>query len=503
LLSKKFLIALNAFVLLFVTACSSTPTQSFTTIQDFQSQQLKWKTCYEDFKCAELLVPIDYTDFKTGTFKLALLRYTAKDQQNRLGSIVVNPGGPGGSGVDYTASAEYIFSPEVLKRYDIVGFDPRGVNRSAPIRCLNDAETDASYASDGKPDNAEELAALLQDAKDYVAKCAKNTKHITHYSSAETARDMDILRAALGDQKLNYVGKSYGTYLGTLYAQFFPDKVGRMVLDGAIDPNVPVAQQNLTQAIGFEGALYAFIDDCQALPACPLPKSDEAAKEEITKLYTLAAFNPLPLKNPVDDRLVTESLMVLGTASALYDNVIGWPKLRKAIEEAQQGYGDSFIQLADIYSERQSNGKYLNNQSDSGAVIDCLDWRNSRTDEQLQLDVLLYKEKAPVLGPYLAYTGLTCQFFPTPKQDALTRPSNVINEINTAPILIIGTLRDPATPYEWAVGLSKIIRSSILITLDADGHTGQGRGSECVEKAFDSYLLTEKIQQRNVFCQFG
>jgi pimeloyl-ACP methyl ester carboxylesterase len=311
---------------------------------------------------------------------------------------------------------------------------------------------------------------------------------------------MDILRAALGDQKLNYVGKSYGTYLGTLYAQFFPDKVGRMVLDGAIDPNVPVAQQNLTQAIGFEGALYAFIDDCQALPACPLPKSDEAAKEEITNLYTSAAANPLPQKNSRDDRPVTESLMVLGTASALYDNITGWPTLRKAIEEAQKGYGDTFIKLADIYSERQSNGKYLNNQSDSGAVIDCLDWRNSRTDEQLQQDVLLYKEKAPVLGPYLAYAGLTCQFFPESKQDSVNRATNIVKEINTTPIMIIGTLRDPATPYEWAVGLSKIIRSSILITLDADGHTGQGRGSECVDKAFDSYLIKGKTPQGNIAC---
>jgi pimeloyl-ACP methyl ester carboxylesterase len=311
---------------------------------------------------------------------------------------------------------------------------------------------------------------------------------------------MDILRAALGDQKLNYVGKSYGTYLGTLYAQFFPDKVGRIVLDGAIDPNVPVAQQNLTQAIGFEGALYAFIDDCQTLPVCPLPKSDNVAKEEITKLYTTAATNPLPQKNSKDDRSVTESLMVLGTASALYDNIIGWPTLRKAIEEAQQGYGDTFIKLADIYSERQPNGKYLNNQSDSGAVIDCLDWRNSRTDEELQRDVVIYKEKAPVLGPYLAYTGLTCQFFPELKQDSLTHPTNVIKEINTTPILIIGTVRDPATPYEWAVGLSKIFRSSILITLDADGHTGQGRGSVCVDKAFDSYLISGKTLQGNISC---
>ena len=497
--SKK--ISLVLLFPLFLTSCSSTPTQPFTTIQDFQSQQLKWKTCYEDFKCAELLVPIDYTDFKTGTFKLALLRYTANEQQDRLGSIVVNPGGPGGSGVDYAASAEYIFSPEVLKRYDIVGFDPRGVNRSAPIRCLNDAETDASYAADGKPDNAQELAALLQDAKDYVAKCVKNTKHITHYSSAETARDMDILRAALGDQKLNYVGKSYGTYLGTLYAQFFPDKVGRMVLDGAINPNVPVAEQNLTQAIGFEGALYAFIDDCQALPVCPLPKSDDAAKEEMIKLYTSAAANPLPQKNSRDDRSVTESLMVLGTASALYDNIIGWPTLRKAIQEAQQGYGDTFIKLADIYSERQSNGKYLNNQSDSGAVIDCLDWRNTRTEEELQKDAQLYKEKAPVLGPYLAYTGLTCQFFPEPKKDSLTRTTNIIKEINTTPILIIGTKRDPATPYEWAMGLSKIVRSSILITLDADGHTGQGRGSECVDQAVDRYFLTGIARLKRLSCQ--
>ena len=498
--SKKFFSAFSAFTLLFVTACSSTPSKPFTTIQDFQSQRLNWKTCYEDFKCAELLVPIDYTDFATGTFKLALLRYRVKDQQNRLGSIVVNPGGPGGSGVDYAASADYTFSPEVLKRYDIVGFDPRGVSRSAPIHCLTDAETDASYAADSKPDNAEELAAMVQDAKDFVEKCEKNTKYLTHYSSAETARDMDILRAALGDQKLNYVGKSYGTYLGTLYAQFFPDKVGRMVLDGAIDPNVPVAEQNLTQAIGFEGALYAFIDDCQSLPVCPLPKSDDAAKEELTKLFTSAATNPLPQKNSRDNRLVTESLMVLGAASALYDNLAGWPQLRKAIEEAQQGYGDTFIKLADIYSDRQSNGKYLTNQTDSGAVIDCLDWRNSRTDEQLQQDALLYKEKAPVLGPYLAYTGLTCQFFPEPKQDSLTRTTNTIKEINTTPILIIGTKRDPATPYEWAVGLSKIIRSSILITLDADGHTGQGRGSECVDKAFDSYLISGKTPQGNLSC---
>jgi pimeloyl-ACP methyl ester carboxylesterase len=492
-----------AVLTLLIASCSSTPAKNFTTFQDFQSQTLKWKTCFKEFECTDLLVPIDYTNFATGTFEIAVIRYKAADRKNRIGSLVVNPGGPGGSGVDYAYNAQYIFNPDILDRFDIVGFDPRGVSRSEPIDCYTDEETDASYAADSKPDTPEEFAQAVADAKDFVAKCQAQTKHLTHYSSAETARDMDILRAALGDKKLNYLGKSYGTYLGTLYAQFFPDKVGRMILDGAIDPNISILDQNISQAVGFENALYTFIKDCASFPNCPLPKDQQQAKDAITNLFLKAASNPLPQKDARagDDRLATESILVLGTASALYDDTEGWPKLRKAIIQAQEGYGDTFLQLADIYSGRQENGKYITNELDSGAVIDCLDWRDSRSEEQLQKDVETFKAKAPVFGPYLANTGLACKYFPKPTKDVLTRATNKIKSIHTSPILIVGTKRDPATPYQWAVGLNKIIKNSILISLDADGHTGQGRGSECVDEAADRYFLTGKTPRRNIDCK--
>ena len=190
----------------------------FKTLVDYQSQKLTWQQCYDNFECSTLRVPIDYSNLKLGIFKLALLRYKATDQKHRIGSLVVNPGGPGASGKDYAYNAESILNPDILSNYDIVGFDPRGVGDSAPIHCLNDAETDASYAADSKPDNPAELVALEKQGREYAAKCLAKTKFLDHYGTVNSARDMDILRLALGDKKLNFLGKSYGTYLGTLYA---------------------------------------------------------------------------------------------------------------------------------------------------------------------------------------------------------------------------------------------------------------------------------------------
>jgi pimeloyl-ACP methyl ester carboxylesterase len=206
-------------------------------LQDYYAQELKWKTCYQDYKCTDLLVPIDYTNLETGTFRISVLKYEALGT-NKIGSLIVNPGGPGSSGVDYAYAAEYIFSPAILDRYDIVGFDPRGVSRSAPIRCLNDEELDANNNSDSKPDNEKEFQQILIETKKYVEICKDKNKYLASYGTANVARDMDILREAVGDKQLNYMGKSYGTYLGTLYAQFFPDKVGRVVLDGAVDSTI-------------------------------------------------------------------------------------------------------------------------------------------------------------------------------------------------------------------------------------------------------------------------
>jgi pimeloyl-ACP methyl ester carboxylesterase len=462
------------------------------TLQDFQSQKIKWRTCYDQFKCAEVLVPIDYTNIKLGTFKIAVLKYEASNKEDRIGSMFVNPGGPGASGFDYAYQAEYIVSPQLLALFDIVGFDPRGVGRSAPIRCLTDEEMDANYASDAKPDNAQELETLIKDAQDYVAKCETNTKNLTSHSTENAARDMDVIRAVLGDKKLNYLGKSYGTYLGTIYAQLFPDKVGRLVLDGAIDPDATPLQQSITQAVGFDNALDAFVKDCLQIDTCPLPK--EATKQYFIDLFDSVAKKPLTTSTK---RVATESLVVLGTASALYDNESGWPMLRVALKQAQSGRGFMFLSLADAYTGRQLNGTYPSNEGDSGFVIDCLDWNDTRTNEQIAQDAQTFKAQAPVFGPYLSYSGISCKYFSGVKQPIK------INQIETTPIIVIGTLRDPATPYSWAVALNKLITNSLLITLDGDGHTGHGRGSACVDKAVDTYFITGKIPATDQKCDLS
>jgi len=500
---RYLLPALATSLALILTGCATSKIEKpLSSLAKYENQNLAWATCYESFECTDLLVPVDYADLTVGTFKIAVLRYKAQDQAKRIGSLIVNPGGPGGSGVDYAYNAEYVFDPDVLDRYDIVGFDPRGVNRSAPIECLTDEETDANYASDAKPDTQEELDKAIADSKDFINKCQDANEFLNHYSTAEAARDMDILRSALGDKKLNFFGKSYGTYLGTLYAQFFPDKVGRMVLDGALDPNISVLDQNISQAVGFDKALDAFLADCAKQDDCPLPKNKQEATAKIIALLTSSAITPLPRKTKVenDERTATESLIVLGTASALYDDVDGWPKLRTAFLEGQQGYGDTFLDLADQYSGRSSDGTYMSNELDSGAIIDCLDWPDTRSVEKTKSDAKRFTDAAPVFGPYLAYTNISCKYLTLPTKDKLTRSTNKITSIKTAPVIVIGTTRDPATPYEWSVGLHKIFKASKLISLDADGHTGQGRGSACVDDVVDIYLLQGKTPKKNLNC---
>jgi pimeloyl-ACP methyl ester carboxylesterase len=487
------LIAALAISALLLTGCvQEVKPVKLETLQDFQGQKIKWRTCYDSMLCTDVLVPIDYTNIKLGTFKISVLKHEASNKEDRIGSMFVNPGGPGASGVEYAYQAEYIVSPELLALFDIVGFDPRGVGRSAPIRCLTDDETDANYASDSKPDNPAEFETLVKEAQAYVAKCEKNTKNLTAYSTENAARDMDVIRAVLGDKKLNYLGKSYGTYLGTIYAQLFPGKVGRLVLDGAIDPDATPVQQSITQAVGFDNALDAFIKDCLQLDTCPLPK--DATKGYFTDLFDSVAKKPLTTRSK---RVATETLVVLGTASALYDNESGWPMLRLALKQATDGKGSMFLTLADAYTGRQLNGTYPSNEGDSGFVIDCLDWNDGRSNEQIEKDALMFKDQAPAFGPYLSYSGIACKYFPGIKQPIK------IKQIKTTPIIVIGTLRDPATPYSWAVALNKLITNSLLITLDGDGHTGHGRGSTCVDKTVDEYFITGKIPAADQKCDLS
>jgi pimeloyl-ACP methyl ester carboxylesterase len=475
---------IGLIVLTSTTYIQSRPTNP-KTLSDYYAQELKWKTCYQDYLCTDLLVPIDYTNLKTGTFHISVLKYEALGTK-KIGSLIVNPGGPGSSGVDYAYAAEYIFSPAILERYDIVGFDPRGVSRSEPIRCLSDKELDANYASDPKPDNEKEFQQMIEETKKYITKCKDNNKHLSAFSTANVARDMDILRQTVGDKQLNYMGKSYGTYLGTLYAHFFPDKVGRVVLDGAVDPTISNYQQSLTQAVGFDHAFNAFHKDCLTKKNCPLPTNRADARKLMKDIFNKSATKPLPTKK-TSKRTASESLIVLGTASAMYDSKTGWPQLRKAITEAKSGYGDTFLQLADDYTGREKSGTYNDNEFDSGAIIDCLDFQESRTTQQIQSDVASFTKAAPLFGPYLAYGGLTCKYF-HPTREIDIQPTKTAN-----PIVVIGTTGDPATPYEWAQGLHKLLTNSVLLSLTGEGHTGQGQGNACIDNQIDAFYLKNRV----------
>ncbi len=465
------------------------------TLKEYENQKLSWSKCYGDFECTQMEVPVDYSNLTAGKFSIAALRYKAKDQVHRLGSLVVNPGGPGASGVDFAYNAPAIFSSEILSKYDIVGFDPRGVGASSAINCLTDKETDANYAADSKPDSPGELSKLIKEIKSYVAKCEAYTPNVLHFGTVDAARDMDLLRIALGDEKLNFLGVSYGTYLGTLYASLFPQKVGRVVLDGAVSPIASTVEQDISQAVGFDHALRAFVADCYNATDCPLLKPVARGIDQIREIFQRAALKPLL---GTANRPVTESLVVLGVASALYDNESGWPTLRIALSQAMVGNGQAILALADGYASRNSKGGYDGNETDASFVIDCLDSQKYLSTEQIQIGAKEFARRAPIFGPYLAYSGIGCQFFMGDKE--VVKP---LSKISTVPVLIVGTTGDPATPYIWAQDLQKTLLGSRLLTLIGEGHAGYGRGIRCVDGAVDKYLLTGVLPKIGTSCKAG
>lgn len=472
---------------------SRAPRDLPNTLLQYQQQKLAWVDCYGYFQCTDLSVPIDYASLATGRFSIRVMRYKAKNQKDRIGSLVINPGGPGASGVDFAYNAEAIFSPVILSRYDIVGFDPRGVGESSAIHCLTDKETDANFAADSKPDSPTELAALVEELKNYVAKCEAFTPNILHFSTTDSARDMDLLRSALGEEKLNFLGVSYGTYLGTLYAGLFPSKVGRMVLDGAVSPRATTEEQSISQAVGFDFALHAFINDCYKSTDCPLSKPLTMGISQVLAVFAQAARQPL---TGTANRPVTESMAVLGVASSLYDRNSGWPQLKVAIAQAKVGNGSTLLSLDDQYTQRNAKGVYVTNETDASFVIDCLDSQKNMSTSAISRDAREFASRAPVFGPYLAYSGLACQFFTGIK--ATVKP---ITSISSAPIVIVGTTRDPATPYAWALDLQKTLLGSRLLTLVGDGHTGYGRGSVCVDDAVNKYFITGLIPRADLTCR--
>ncbi|MGX1368411.1 pimeloyl-ACP methyl ester carboxylesterase [Streptomyces canus] len=471
-------------------ALGALPRSTPAALASYYGQQPRWRDCgVPGFQCATLRAPLDYDRPAGGDVRLAVTRKKATGPGSRLGSLFVNPGGPGGSAVGYVQGYAGIGYPaEVRARYDMVAVDPRGVARSEPVKCLDGRDMDSYTQTDSTPDDAREVTRLVDAYRKFAEECgARSAKLLRHVSTVEAARDMDIVRAALGDARLNYVGASYGTFLGATYAGLFPGRSGRLVLDGAMDPSLPARRVNLDQTAGFETAFRSFAKDCVQQPDCPLGGKGTPSAEvgrNLKAFFRKLDAHPIPTGD-ADGRTLGEALATTGVIAAMYDES-SWAQLREALTSAMKKRdGAGLLVLADSYYERDGDGRYSNLMS-ANAAVNCLDLSPAYDrPEQVERAVPAFEKASPVFGAGLAWASLSCAYWPV----GATGEPHRIEARGARPIVVVGTTRDPATPYRWARGLATQLTSARLLTYEGDGHTAYGRGSACIDSAINAYLL--------------
>jgi pimeloyl-ACP methyl ester carboxylesterase len=484
-------------------ASSTTATASGTPIAassapsaapSFSVSPARWNDCGDGFLCAQVRVPRDYDKPADGYLNVSMVKIAATDRTARIGSLFVNPGGPGASGVDFVrdGSKADVFPDVVRKRFDIVGFDPRGVNSSTAIRCIDNLDPQATL--DPSPDDATELKALVDSARDYAGECGKrNDTTLPYLSTDAVARDLDSLRAAVGDKQLSYLGFSYGTLIGSLYADLFPDRIRAMALDGAIDPALDLEAFRAGQAKGFEGALRAFLADCAARTSCEFHEGGKSTQAFDALMRSIEA-KPLPATLLHDARRIGPGIAWYSVLAALYSKE-AWPTLAQSLALAKRGDGSIMLLIADPYRGRKPNGSYSNLQ-DAYTANTCLDYPAPKDvsaytawDKQLE-------GSAPHFAGLIAYNDLPCAFWPFPAE----RTPKAVSAKGAPAIVVVGSTGDPATPYSWAVALSKELDSGVLITRKGEGHTGYD-ASSCVQKAVDDYLLDLKVPKNGLTCE--
>lgn len=450
----------------------------------YYQQKLAWSACDDGFQCATLTVPLDYAHPTGAVVKLPLVRLPAADPAQRIGSLVINPGGPGASGVQYALAAKSQFTPTVRARFDIVGFDPRGVGGSVPsLSCLSDAQLTEFFNTPPVPASAAEVAQIVAEDKALAAGCeAHDAALLRHISTLDEARDMDVLRAALGDAKLTYLGKSYGTFLGAKYAQLFPTHIRAMVLDGALDPSIGTMQQDLVQAEGFESQLHAFFSWCATQSGgCPLGTSVSGEDARLVSLEQSVRSHPLTYGG----RVLGEGLFFDGLAGSLYDPTYGWPDLRVALYDVQNGDAQVMLELSDFLTGRQPNGSYSNLQ-EANAAINCVDRPSPTSLSTYSADAAAFARQAPDFGAAIAWGSSVCAYWPVPPVEAAAP----VRAAGSPPILVVGNTGDPATPYVWAQALARQLAHGVLLTWTGNGHTAYEMGSTCVDDAVDAYLVS-------------
>ena len=463
-------------------------------LDGYYAQELEWSECSDGFECSSFSAPIDYANPADGAMQISVIRKLATG--TALGSLVLNPGGPGGSGIEYTTYAEYVVSDTLRENFDIVGFDPRGVGFSTPVECLDDEQTEEYIALDGSPDDQTEIDQAQAMSELFAQSCATNSPDTYKFlDTISAARDVDILRELLGDEKLNWLGKSYGTFLGATYADLFPERVGRMLLDGAIDPTLTNEKLSYGQALGFELALTRFVDDCVTKSDCPLSASGAAGVSEVGDLLIELDANPITLD---DGRLFTQAMGTLGVVGSLYDKQYGWPELRTNLGLAFDGDFSGLASSVDFYTGRQSDGSYKDNSNDAIAAVNCLDRPDRATTEETAALASEWKKVAPNFGEYLAWSNISCSYW----QAEATGVPKEITAPGTPTILVVGTVNDPATPYAWSQALAAQLSKGVLLTLDGDGHTAYYQGSKCIDEIVDNFYLTGEAED-GITCTDG
>ena len=451
----------------------------------------KWTDCGSGFQCSTIRVPKDYADPAKGTLQLALLRLPASDRSQRIGSLLVNPGGPGGSGVDFVRDGSSQFPSAIRKRFDLVGFDPRGVNTSSPVRCIDNLDLQADI--DPSPDNQAELDALVDQAHQYADACAKrNAEMLPYLSTAAVVDDLDSIRAAVGDDKLSYLGFSYGTLIGSMYADKYPDKIRAMVLDGALDPSLDEVQLRTGQAKAFEGALRRMLAKCSKSTACPFHEGGKSLKA-FNSLMAKIDKKPLPILRLAGRRKVGPGLAYAAVLGALY-NPASHRSLQLALARAKAGDGRLLVLLSDPFRGRKPNGSY-SNMSDAYFSNTCLDFPVSTEVADYRALAETFRKVAPHFRGS-AYNDLPCAFWSVPSE----RTPAPATGAGAPPIVVVGSTGDPATPYQWAKNLASQLESGTLITRKGEGHTGYFF-SNCVRKATDAYLLELTVPKKNLVCK--
>ncbi|EWT03607.1 proteinase [Intrasporangium oryzae NRRL B-24470] len=468
------------------------------SLEAYYAQKVAWSPCPDNprHECGTLEVPVDYAKPDGDRFTVAMRKVPALDPSKRLGSILVNPGGPGGSGVQYAQYAAYAFSKAVRESYDIVGFDPRGIGASDRVGCLTDSDMDLLFSDDPTPDTAAERTKLIADADAVTEHCAaRGGQRALHMSTTEVARDMDVMRALLGDDRLNFFGGSYGTFLGAIYADLFPKKVGRFVLDSAMSPNQTDEQEMTYDIQGFESSIDAFIAWCVSQPTCSLGHDKAAAKGRIVDLLDQVERHGLKTSKP-GLATIGEGWVNFAIFMCLYSDSY-WPTLNRGLAQAMTGRGDILLARGMAVVERNAAGHYADSSYLPAMIpVRCADWPRMSSSASLRAAQRKAQADHPLWARMTGELYDNCAKWPAPGRT----PKGSTLAVGAAPILVIGNLRDPATPIGGTKQLAKDLDSGILVTSDHDGHGTYYSGNSCVDSVVDDYLIRGTVPRNGTSC---